>query len=179
MVRALDEILGDRLTRGIVIVKMAEEIDVFNRTELHVGGHPLPNAAGLRACGAILDLVDRAGPDDLFVCAISGGSSALMGCPIDGVTLEDDIRTSDIMLKSGASIYEINSIRRHISKLNGGMLAKRIAASGAEMIGIGISDAVGMPPTLARERPCSDYSGTPDRPRPHDLRGLPARHPRP
>lgn len=161
MARAVDEILGDRLTRGIVIVKIAEEIDVFHRTELYTGGHPLPNAQGLQACGKILELVAAAGPRDLFICVVSGGSSALMSCPIDGITLEDEIRTTDVMLKSGAGIYEVNAVRRHISKLNGGMLAKRIQDVGAEMIGIGISDAVGNPPTGDISIPCPDYSSTP------------------
>lgn len=146
MAMAVDEILGDRLTRGIAIVKVAEPTDHFQNTEVYVGGHPLPNQAGYEACLKILDLVDHAGPDDLFIVVISGGSSALMSCPIEGITLEDEIKTTDVMLKSGAGIYEINAIRRHISAMNGGMLAKRIQNVGAELIGFGISDAVGTPP---------------------------------
>ncbi len=72
MAMALDELLGDHLTRGIAIVKIAEPTDVFRRTEVYVGGHPLPNEAGLRVCREILALVDQAGPDDLFLVAISG-----------------------------------------------------------------------------------------------------------
>ncbi len=88
MAMAIDEILGDRLTKGIVIVKIAEPTDIFRRTDVYVGGHPLPNEEGLRACKEILKLVDGAGPDDLFIVVISGGSSALMSCPIDGLTLQ-------------------------------------------------------------------------------------------
>ena len=84
-----------------------------------------------------------------------------MSCPIDGITLEDEIRTTDVMLKSGAGIYEINAIRRHISAMNGGMLAKRIAARGAELIGFGISDAVGNPPTGDIGIPFANYKSTP------------------
>lgn len=135
MAMAVDEILGDRLTKGIAIVKIKEETDRFQNTDVYVGGHPLPNQAGYEACLKILDLVDQAGPDDLFIVVISGGSSALMSCPREGITLEDEIKTTDIMLKSGAGIYEINAIRRHISALNGGMLAKRIQSVGAELIG--------------------------------------------
>ena len=161
MAMAIDEILGDRLTKGIVIVKIAEPTDVFRRTDVYVGGHPLPNEEGLRACKEILKLVDGAGPDDLFIVVISGGSSALMSCPIDGLTLQDEIDVTDVMLKSGANIYEINAIRRHISQMNGGMLAKRIAARGAELIGFGISDAVGKPPTGDISVPDAHYMGTP------------------
>jgi len=161
MAMAVDEILGNRLTRGIAIVKIAEETDVFNKTEVYVGGHPLPNKEGYRACLKMLELVDNAGTDDLFIVVISGGSSALMSCPIEGVSLEDEIVVSDVMFKSGANIYEINAIRRHISQFNGGMLAKRIEARGAELIGFGISDGVGSPATGDIRIPYAAYKSTP------------------
>ncbi|MDR1766747.1 MAG: DUF4147 domain-containing protein [Lachnospiraceae bacterium] len=161
MARAVDEVLGDYLTRGIVIVKIPEPWDIYRHTEQYVGGHPLPNAAGLAACEKILDLVDGAGPDDLFIGVVSGGSSALMSCPVDGLTLEDEVAVTDIMLKSGADIFEINAIRRHISKFNGGMLAKRIASRGASLIHFGISDAVGSPPTGDISVPYDRYRATP------------------
>jgi len=161
MAMAVDEVLGDRLTRGIAIVKIAEETDVFNKTEVYVGGHPLPNEEGYRACKKILEIVDNAGPDDLFIVVISGGSSALMSCPIDGISLEDEIVVTDVMLKTGANIYEINAIRRHISQFNGGMLAKRIEGRGAELIGFGISDGVGSPATGDIRIPYAQYKSTP------------------
>lgn len=161
MARALDEILGDRLTRGVAIVKVAEEEDVFGNTDVYVGGHPLPSEAGHEASLKILELADGAGPDDLFVAVISGGSSALMSCPVDGISLQDERDATDVLLKSGAGIYEINAIRRHISQTNGGMLAQRIRASGAGLIGFGISDAVGNPPTGDIGVPLADYASTP------------------
>ena len=161
MAMAVDEILGDHLTRGIAIVKIAEDTDVFRNTEVYAGGHPLPNEEGYRACRKILELVDSATADDLFIVVISGGSSALMSCPIDGITLQDEIDTTDVLLKSGAGILEINAVRRHISQFNGGMLAKRIAERGAELIGFGISDAVGTPATGDIGEPYKAYKGTP------------------
>lgn len=161
MAMAIDEILGDYLTKGIAIVKIAEDTDVFRHTDVYVGGHPLPNETGYQACQEIIKLVDQATPDDLFIVVISGGSSALMSCPIDGISLQDEIDTTDVMLKSGANIFEINAIRRHISKLNGGMLAKRIQERGAELIGFGISDAVGSPATGDISVPYKKYRGTP------------------
>ena len=161
MAMAIDEVLGDFLTRGIAIVKISEVTDVFRKTEVHVGGHPLPNEEGFRASRKIVELVGRAGPDDLFIAVISGGSSALMSCPLDGISLQDEIDTTDILLKSGAGIYEINAVRRHISALNGGMLAKKIRDVGAELIGIGISDAVGSPATGDIREPCTSYKSTP------------------
>ncbi len=161
MAMAFDEILGDRLTRGIAIVKVPGEADVFNRTEVYVGGHPLPNEEGLRASMQIIELVDQTGPEDLVIGVISGGSSALMNCPIQGISLQDEMKTTDVLLKSGAGIFEINAIRRHISRLNGGMLAKRIQATGAEFIGLAINDGVGLPPTGDIAVPCSNYHSTP------------------
>jgi glycerate 2-kinase len=160
MAMAVDEILGDYLTQGIAIVKVPEETDRYNKTKVYTGGHPLPNEEGLKASREMLKLVDGSGPDDLFIVVISGGSSALMSCPIEGLTLQDEIDTTDVMLKSGASIYEINAIRRHISQTNGGMLAKRIASRGAELIGIGISDAVGTPATGDIREPYKAYKST-------------------
>lgn len=86
------------------------------------------------------------GPDDLVIGVISGGSSALMSCPIKGISLEDEIQATDVLLKSGAGIFEINAIRRHISQLNGGMLAKRIQARGAELIGVALMTLHGYRP---------------------------------
>lgn len=163
MAMAVDEVLGDTLTKGIAIVKIPESTDVFNRTDVYVGGHPLPNEEGYRACLKILDIVDNSGPDDLFIVVISGGSSALMSCPIDGISLDDEIAVTDVMLKTGADIYEINAIRRHISRFNGGMLAKRIQERGAELIGFGISDGIGTPPMATRDinEPYEKYKSTP------------------
>ena len=161
MTMAVDEILGDYLTRGYAIVKIPEETDSYTNTEVFVGGHPIPNEEGLRACKKILEVVDQSGKDDLFITLMSGGSSALMGCPIEGITLEDEKKTTDILLKSGAGILEINAIRRHISQMNGGNLAKRIQAVGAEMIGFSIFDVVGYPLTGDISIPYPNLTGTP------------------
>lgn len=161
MAKAIDELIGDKLTKGIIIVKVLEQTDHYNKTDVYVGGHPLPNQEGYLASKKILELVDNSGPTDLFITVISGGSSSLMSCPVEGISLEDEQVTTDIMLKSGAGIYEINAIRRHISQLNGGMLAKRIQEKGAELIGFGISDAVGNPPTEDISVPYRNYSSTP------------------
>jgi glycerate-2-kinase len=169
MAMAVDHVLSDRLTQGVAIVKIAEPIDRFNKTEVFVGGHPLPNEEGHRAAKRMIEIVDQAGPGDLFIVVISGGSSALMSCPIDGVSLQDEIDATDALLKSGAGIVEINAVRRHISALNGGMLAKRIQAVGAELIGFGISDAVGSPATGDIALPYAAYKSTPIGPDPTTL----------
>jgi glycerate-2-kinase len=145
---ALEKVLGNRLTKGFVIVKSLEAEDIFEKSDVFIGGHPLPNMEGYKACISILKLIEHATEDDLFISAISGGTSALMSCPIAGLTLEEEILATDIMLKSGANIHEINSIRRHISRINGGHLAQKIEEKGAEMILLMHSDAIGHPPTL-------------------------------
>ncbi|SMQ71136.1 glycerate 2-kinase [Plantibacter sp. VKM Ac-1784] len=161
MAMAVDHALGDRLTRGIAIVKIAEPDDHYHRTEVYVGGHPLPDAAGHRATLRILAMIDSAGPEDLFIAVVSGGSSALLNAPIAPITVEDEAVATEVLLTSGLGIYEVNAVRRHISRTNGGRLAQRIAAQGAELITIGISDAVGKPPTADVTQPDPAYSSTP------------------
>lgn len=155
MAGAVCEILGDRITRGIISVKIEEPDDCYWNTEVYVGGHPLPNKAGVQAAKAIIDMIDGAGQQDLFISVISGGSSALLTYPVEGITLEDEILAQDLLLKSGARILEINAIRRHISQTNGGWLAKHIEERGAELISLIIGDAVGTPPTKNRNDPTS------------------------
>jgi glycerate 2-kinase len=147
MAKAIDEILGERITEGLVIVKQVDPEDDLKRIELIAGGHPLPNEAGLSASNRMLKMVERATPEDLFIGLISGGSSALMSCPLPGITLEDEIKVTELLLKSSARILEINAVRRHISATNGGRLAQRIEEKGAEMINFVLSDVVGERPT--------------------------------
>jgi glycerate-2-kinase len=161
MAMAVDSILGERLTRGIAIVKIAEDTDEFGRTEVHVGGHPLPNQAGHLAALKVLELVDGLGPDDLVIAVMSGGSSALMNVPVEGISVEDEAAATEVLLTCGAGIYAINAIRRHISQTNGGRLAQRIEATGATLIGINICDAVSPAPTADISEPDQLFEGTP------------------
>jgi glycerate 2-kinase len=160
MARAVEEVLGDRIYKGLVIVKQLETEDRKKRIEIVRGGHPLPNEEGLLATRRILQMVEEASPEDLFISVISGGSSALMSCPVSGITLEDEIRVTEELLKCGARILEINAIRRHISATNGGRLAQRIENQGAEMINLIISDSVGSRPTTDPTQPAF-FRGTP------------------
>jgi glycerate 2-kinase len=144
MARAVERQLGGRIAEGLVIVKQPEEADKeLRRIELVVGGHPIPNEAGLRGAKRILELAGNARQGDLFVGLISGGSSALMPCPVHEVTLEDEAEMTRLLLYSGARIVEINAIRRHISRINGGRLAQAVSARGAEMVNLIIHDVVG------------------------------------
>jgi glycerate 2-kinase len=160
MARGVEEVLGDRISQGLVIVKQLEPGDRLRRIELVTGGHPLPTKDGLLASQRILEMVDRAAPDDLFIGLISGGSSALMSCPRPGISLEDERQVTEALLASGARILEINAIRRHISATNGGRLAQKIEAKGAELINLIISDSVGHKPTADPAQPAA-FLGTP------------------
>lgn len=161
MIRALEELLGARMTTGVVIVKILEEEDTNLKSEIFIGGHPLPNEEGLKASKRILELVHNATSDDLFIGVFSGGSSALMSLPVEGISLEDEQITSDRLLKSGANIQEINAVRRHISQMNGGRLAEKIQKTGAELIGFNISDSISLPPTNDITIPLTNMKGTP------------------
>jgi glycerate 2-kinase len=169
MAMAVDHALGDRLTEGHAIVKIAEPTDTFGRTTVWVGGHPYPDAEGARATGRILELVDASGPGDLFIAVMSGGSSALMNMPVEGVSVDDEAEATRVLLTSGAGIRDVNAVRRHISQTNGGRLAQRITGRGAALIGIGISDAVGRPATGDIGVPVADYTATPVGPDPTTL----------
>lgn len=146
MAMAMDEILGRRLTKGVTIVKIVEETDRYANTEVFVSGHPLPDHEGVRGSRRLLEIVDHAEKDDLFIFCMSGGSTALMAYPVDGITLEEKMAATDTMLKSNIRVMDINTIRGHISQMNRGRLGQRIERRGAEMIGLNIWDALDWPP---------------------------------
>ena len=146
MARAIEAVLAERISAGVVAVKNLEAGDVLPRIELVPAGHPLPNAASVRASQRMLQLVEGATCDDLFIGLISGGSSALMACPLPGISLEDEIACTRQLLASGARILEINAVRRHISAVNGGRLAQAVDEKGARMINFIVSDGVGNAP---------------------------------
>ena len=160
MAQAVCDVLGERITKSIIAVKIAEAGDRYVNTDVYVGGHPLPNTEGLEAAKAMLALIDAAGPDDLFISVISGGSSSLIAYPVDGITLEDEIIAHDMLLKTGAGIGEINSVRRHISRTNGGRIAERIVAAKAELINLILSDSISVHPPEDRSVPVKAV-GTP------------------
>lgn len=161
MIRAIEEVLGNKMTKGIAIVKIFEEKDKSLKSDVFIGGHPLPNEEGVKGSKQALKLVRHATSNDLFIGAFSGGSSSLMSLPVEGISLEDEKVTSDLLLKTGANIHEINAVRRHISQINGGRLAKEIQKVGAELIGFNISDSISLPPTKDITIPITNMNGTP------------------
>lgn len=109
-------------------------------------GHPNPDAAGQAAAQRILDLAQSLGPDDLLLCLVSGGGSALLGLPADGLTLADKKAVTQDLLRCGATISEINCVRKHLSAIKGGRLAA--AAYPAQTVSIMVSDVPGDDPAV-------------------------------
>ena len=140
MARAVEEALGDRITEGVINVKYGH-LATLNRTKAIEAGHPVPDKAGLEGTRAILDVASRAGKKDLVLCLISGGGSALLPFPAEGLSLQDKQDTTKVLLSCGATIHEINSVRKHISGVKGGGLAR--AAYPASLISLILSDVVG------------------------------------
>lgn len=142
MAQAVEEILGDRVTGGVVVVKTGYTVPL-RRIRLREAGHPLPDDAGVAAAEEILTLLTGLAPDDLVLCLISGGGSALLPLPRPGLALGDVVRTTDLLLRSGADITEMNTVRKHLSRISGGQLAR--AAAPARLVTLVVSDIVGSP----------------------------------
>ncbi len=142
MARAVESVLGDWITAGIVNVPASEPgVGRRKRTiELHPATHPLPNRSGLEGVGRMLDLVASPTNDDLVICLISGGGSSLLPMPSEGVTLADKMEVTRSLLRAGATIQELNVVRKHLSALKGGWLAKRLYPS--VVLALVISDVV-------------------------------------
>ncbi len=140
MAKAVEEVLEDRITEGVINVKYGHLAKV-SHVKIIEAGHPVPDEAGLEGTRAILDLASRAEKGDLVLCLISGGGSALLPLPAAGLSLQDKQDTTRILLACGATIHEINSVRKHISGIKGGNLAR--AAYPATLISLILSDVVG------------------------------------
>jgi len=143
MAEALEEMLSDRVKEGVVNVPYACPPYRTERVKLQKASHPIPDIAGVKGARRMLDLVDQAEENDLVICLISGGGSSLMPQPASGVSLQDKRRVTDALLKCGATIKEINTVRKHISGLKGGWLAKK--AYPATVVNLILSDVVGDP----------------------------------
>jgi glycerate 2-kinase len=130
----------ERPLEGLVVTRYDHAVPC-SLIELVEAAHPVPDQAGLDAAGRMLALAQTLGPDDFALCLISGGGSALLSLPADGVSFDDKRRVTDDLLKSGASIHEMNCVRKHLSAIKGGRLAS--AVHPARLIAMAISDVPG------------------------------------
>ncbi len=142
MTAAVEEIAGDRIVRGVVVTKYGH-MQPTKTVRLHEAGHPVPDAAGMAGTQAILDCLRGVTAADLVLVVISGGGSALTPAPVAGITLEEKQALTKQLLACGADIREMNTLRKHISRIKGGQLAR--AAVPARVVTLILSDIVGDP----------------------------------
>jgi len=140
MAQAIERLLGKRISGGLINVKYGHAARL-GRIRINECGHPIPDANGQAAAQRIAEILRQAGSEDLVICLISGGASALLPLPAAPVTLEDKQATTRLLLESGANIHEMNCVRKHISGVKGGQLAK--LAHPAAVLTLILSDVVG------------------------------------
>jgi hydroxypyruvate reductase len=158
MARAVEDALNGRITGGLVVVKegyattaIATATDAgiggapLERVRIVEAGHPVPDDRGASAAAHMLQMASEAGRrlDAVVLCLISGGGSALLSLPVEGVSLADLQTTTQLLLRAGATIVELNAVRKHLSRVAGGQLAR--AAAPAPVLSLILSDVVGSP----------------------------------
>jgi hydroxypyruvate reductase len=140
MAQTIEKLLGDRIKKGSIIVKYDHDLPL-SCIKVHQAGHPIPDSKGVLGAMEILSIASEAGLKDLIICLISGGGSALMPLPVKGLSLSDKQKATQLLLNCGARIHEINSLRKHLSAIKGGRLAKK--AMPAIILTLIISDVIG------------------------------------
>jgi hydroxypyruvate reductase len=140
MAQAIEGIFGDRITKGVITTKYGHQLPL-KKTEIIEAGHPLPDRKGYEGAKKIQRLLKESGPEDLVIFLLSGGGSALLPFPADQIDLKEKQEVTQLLLDCGADIKEINTIRKHISRIKGGWLAKWAYPS--MVIGLILSDVVG------------------------------------
>jgi glycerate 2-kinase len=139
MAQAAEEALGDRLGEAVAVSTAGD--GRLARVRLLRASHPVPDARGLAAAAEVEALARGLGRQDLLLVLLSGGASALLPSPAEGLTLDDKARTTALLLRAGATIHETNAVRKHLSRLKGGGLAR--AAAPARVVTLVLSDVVG------------------------------------
>ena len=142
MAAEVEKILGDRVIEGHIVVKYGYscKLKYIRVTE---AGHPVPDSNGYKATQAILNIAAKAGSNDLVICLLSGGGSALLADFPEGSSPEEMILVNNLLINSGASINEINTVRKHLSLVKGGQLAKAVYP--ATLLSLVLSDVIGDP----------------------------------
>jgi len=149
MAKALED-AWDGPLEGLVVTRYGYRLPT-DRLEVVEAAHPVPDEAGREAARRIFELVQGLSEDDLVLCLISGGGSALLAAPAEGITLEDKQTVNKALLASGATISEMNTVRKHLSAIKGGRLAR--AAYPAKVVALMISDVPGDDPSIIASGP--------------------------
>jgi len=142
MAQAVEGILGDRIIQGLITTKDGHSLPL-RHTQVIEAGHPIPDSRGIEGAQKILNLLKGSGSHDLVIFVLSGGGSALLPLPAEGITLEEKQEVTQLLLDSGADIQEINTVRKHISQIKGGWFAKW--AHPSTVLTLILSDVVGDP----------------------------------
>lgn len=168
VVEEILSVLGECVVDGVVAEKRGQERPL-NRVTVLGAGHPIPDEASLEAGVAAVEIAERAGKGDLVIACITGGASAQCVVPSDGVSLADLRTTTEVLLRSGLPIDEVNAVRKHLSEVKGGRLARRIAPASAVSLVV-VDEVAGEPwgPTVGDETTFGDALDVLAR---HDLEG--------
>ncbi len=140
MGNAIEEVLGERITGGIVVSNTRPHF-VFSKMKFYLSSHPIPDERSINAAWEVMRLLEQAGEKDLVIFLISGGGSALLALPSQGISTEDKRKATELLLRAGVDTYGLNAVRKHISQIKGGGLLKK--ALPAQVITLILSDVVG------------------------------------
>jgi hydroxypyruvate reductase len=140
MAKAVEDLLENRISDGVIVVKDEHGLPL-KKVRIREASHPVPDKRGVQGTEEILALVEKAGARDLVICLISGGGSALLIAPVQEISLEDKQNATKLLLASGATIHEFNTVRKHLSRAKGGRLAQM--ANPATITSLILSDVVG------------------------------------
>ena len=140
MAQAVERLLGQHVTDGVIVVKDGHGLPL-TRIRIHEASHPVPDKRGMSGTEEVLSLVRNADEQDLVICLISGGGSALLVAPAEGISLKDKQEVTQLLLDCGATIHEINTVRKHLSRVKGGGLAR--LAHPATVVSLILSDVIG------------------------------------
>jgi hydroxypyruvate reductase len=141
MAKAAKEFLKNKVKDGIVITKYGHSQGDIGGLQIYEAGHPIPDENTIKSTKKAIELVENLREDDVVLFLVSGGGSALFELPVEGVTLEDIKNVTDMLLKSGANIVEINTVRKHLSRVKGGNFAKLVEP--AKIYSLVLSDVLG------------------------------------
>jgi glycerate-2-kinase len=143
MLKAIMGDLGEKVREGIIITKYghADQRDRSDIIKVHEAGHPLPDENGVKGTREVITLLKKADRNTLVVCLVSGGGSALLVSPWNGIGLQEKQKTTELLLNAGADIFELNTVRKHISEVKGGRLAEIACPAG--LISLILSDVIG------------------------------------
>ncbi len=159
MAETLEKIIGpENITNGVVNCR--SKAYKVSKIEIIEASHPSPDQRGVDGVEQMLALKDQhsINKSDLVICLISGGGSALMPCPVDGISLKDKQKITELLIKSGPTIHEINAVRKHLSKIKGGQLGKFY--SPARVVSLILSDVIGNDLDVIASGPTAPDSST-------------------